>query len=216
MLRVTRLLLLGFIALAFLFRCGAGGVVAGDAQERGTIKGKVQTEQGKDFPGVIVKASSQKTRDVSTAATNSGGEYTLQLDPGEYSFSFDASGYQTATLQSTYTAVAGKESHLPTVKMTKELYYSLIKGGVFTNEGLSIAGAKVVIERLDEDGKPAKKGREEKSTNFAGSFAFRLGYAAGRYRITASMKGFKDETKEVAIEQGESHSISFRLQRREK
>lgn len=184
--------------------------------ERGTLEGKVQTEHGKDFAGVAVKARSQQSGEEATAFTDAGGNYSLSLEPGQYGLSFDAPGYQTAVLQVTYVVTAGKETHVKTVEMVKEQLYSLIKGSVFTEEGLSLPGAKVMIERLDDNGKPLKEGREQKIANSAGSFAFRLSYASARYRITASLKGFKDDSKEIAIEKGASRSIAFRLSRVEK
>lgn len=183
------------------------------APERGTIEGKVQTEHGKDFSGVAVKARAQQSGEISTAFTDSDGNFSLSLDPGEYSLSFDAPGYQTAVLQITYGVTAGETTRVKTVQMVKDQVYSLIKGAVFTEEGLSLPGARVVIERLDDSGKPLKEGRDQKITNSAGSFAFRLPFASARYRITASLKGFTDDSKELAIEKGESRSIAFRLSR---
>jgi len=183
-------------------------------QNGGSIKGKVENERGKVFQGVKVTARNKETGRSKDARTNDKGEYTItDLEPGSYTISFEADGYQTGTLRQPQEVEAGKTTTIKQVKMVKENAYALIRGSVFTEQGLVFPGAKVIIERVPVGNEPIEKFKSEYTTNTRGEFAFKLPPLPARYRLTATFKGFKDASKEVEVDKGEGRSVSLILEK---
>jgi hypothetical protein len=70
------------------------------AQTTGGIVGRVTDEQGGVLPGVTVEARSPALQGSRTATTDGTGSYRLTLlPPGEYSISFNLSGFAPETQQ---------------------------------------------------------------------------------------------------------------------
>lgn len=85
----------------------------------------------------------------------------------------------------------------------------LVRGTVFTPEGLSFAGAEVRIRRANE-----KKFRWHTYTNSRGEFAIRV-KQGGEYEVVARAKGFVDEKKEIDARTGKViDDMSFRMERK--
>lgn len=84
----------------------------------------------------------------------------------------------------------------------------LVRGTVFTPEGLSFAGAEVRIRRAKE-----KRFRWHAYTNSRGEFAIRV-KQGGEYEVMARAKGFEDQKKEIDAKTGNAiDDISFRMER---
>jgi hypothetical protein len=117
------------------------------------------------------------------------------------------SGYATLTLQKPVTVVAAKATEIRPVRMAKEISVSKIRGKVYNEDGYSLAGATITLERTDE----GKKLRLTRQANQEGEFAFQLPGEPAHYRLTASLKGFKSDTKDIDVESGEIRSVAFKL-----
>jgi len=115
-----------------------------------------------------------------------------------------AAGYASTSVPVT---VSGKKIEIKTVKMLKQISVSKIRGKVYTEDGIAIPGATLTLERTDA-GKSLKLTRQ---TNSAGEFAFQLPGETAHYRITASMKGFKSETKDMEMDPDVVRSMAFKL-----
>jgi hypothetical protein len=187
-----------------------GLATAARAQGTGTVTGKVENEDGKAFAGVKVMALNRASGQTTEVVTGGEGKYSLELEAGDYTVSFEAEGYASATLQRAVTVTATKATEVRTIRMEKEAAYSVILGRVFNEDGFSVPGATVVLEQIGEGGKKLKLTKESSS---AGSFAFRLPGEPGRYRVTATLKGFKPDSKEVEVDKGERRTIALKLAR---
>jgi hypothetical protein len=82
-----------FLALFLVFLA-----LPADAQQTGSIQGKVTDTGGGVLPGVTVEARANVLPGPRVAVTNGDGTYQLPaLPPGEYTLTFTLSGMQTAT-----------------------------------------------------------------------------------------------------------------------
>jgi uncharacterized membrane protein len=184
--------------------------VSVSAAERGSLSGKVENEKGKGINSATVVAEREGAEPVNVR-TNSKGEFTLELEPGEYSLSVEAEGHKNIQLLRKYRVDAGKTTKLNS-KITLPISEtsSLVRGAVFNERGFSIPGASVEIERLGVTEKESRV-KKQYTTNSAGEFAFRLPDNGGQYRVTASARGFEAATQTVELQPGESRSVAFSL-----
>jgi len=84
----------------------------------------------------------------------------------------------------------------------------LVKGTVFTSEGLSFPGVEIRIRRSNE-----KKFRWQTQTNSRGEFAIRVKQGSD-YEVVVKEKGFKEQTKTVDAKSGDRiEDMVFRLER---
>jgi len=177
--------------------------------ERGSIKGKVESDSGKAVNGAHVTAEREGAEAV-RSTTNSKGEFTLaDLEPGEYKISVEADGFKSVELIHKQKVEAGKTTKLES-KITLGTFSSsaLIRGAVFNDRGFSVPGASVEIERVNPKD---SKLRKQYTTNEAGEFAFRLPDAGGQFRLTATARGYETSTQTVELQPGESRSVAFSL-----
>lgn len=89
------------------------------------------------------------------------------------------------------SAPSTQESTTKKTPNGKHQHDFLIKGTVFTQEGLSFAGARIQIRREGE-----KKFHWQDSANSRGEFAIRVVQGA-KYEVVAVGKGCKDQKKTV-------------------
>lgn len=184
--------------------------VGGAAQKHGTLKGKIEDEKGKPIAGAEVRAMRVEDRSIKETRTDQDGNYALELEPGSYTVSFDAEGYQGGTLVRLQEVEAGKETRVKTIRLERAKRTSLIRGAVFDSDGRSLAGARVRLERiLSPNEKPLAL---ERVTNSRGEFAFRLPAERARYRLTATLSGYKPDTKEVEVGESESVPVALTLE----
>ncbi|MGH9837961.1 MAG: carboxypeptidase-like regulatory domain-containing protein [Blastocatellia bacterium] len=185
------------------------------AQETGgAIKGKVKEQGGKPLEGVTVRAANAKEKESKEAGretrTDGKGDFEFAgLEPGEYSLSFEKTGYKTFTTRK-LEVVSGETLKLSrTVELPREGEpYSAIRGAVLYGVGYTMPNATITIERIDS----GKKFRQETISREGGEFAFRLKSEKAQYRITASARGFQPASTEIEIEGGEVRNIALTLQ----
>ncbi len=205
-----------FFITGLIVFCAAAAASA-SGQKTGTIKGKIETEKSKPIAGAQVRVMSSRTRDVKETTTDSAGEYSLEVEPDDYTVSFDAEGFHGGTLVRMQQVEEGKVTSVKTIKLQKASRSSLIRGAVFDSTGSSLAGARVKLVRVPtaeeaKDGKKISSLTRDYTTNSRGEFAFRLPSARARYQLTAILSGYKAETKTVDVEEGESAPLSFSLE----
>ncbi|HKG23263.1 MAG TPA: carboxypeptidase-like regulatory domain-containing protein, partial [Blastocatellia bacterium] len=135
-----------FIAVLIVF-CSLGAAFA-SGQKTGTIKGKIESDKSKPIAGAQVRAMSSRTRDVKETSTDEAGEYSFELEPDDYTISFDAEGFQGGTLVRMHQVEEGKVTSVKTIKLQKASRSSLIRGAVFDSNGSSLAGARVKLVRV--------------------------------------------------------------------
>jgi len=203
----TLILLCALVASAF-----------GGPQGSGTLKGKIETEKGKPIDGAEVRVLRSRDRSVKEAKTDVNGTFSFELVPDDYSVSFDAEGYQGGTLVQMQQVEEGKETVVKTIRLSKVSHRtSLIRGAVFDSVGASLPGVNLKLVRVptaDEEKDRKKVGSLSLSytTNSHGEFAFRVPSVRARYRVTATLNGYKLETKFVDVNENESVPLSFSLE----
>jgi len=195
-------------------------LVAGFAapQSVGTLKGKIENEKGKPIAGADVRAMRSRDRSVKETKTDGEGNFSFELVPDDYTVSFDADGYKGGTLVQMQQVEEGKETTVKTIQLSKATHRtSLIRGAVFDSEGASLAGVQLKLSRVptdeeEKDHKKVKSSSQSYTSNSHGEFAFRVPSARARYQITATLPGYKLETKLVDINESESVPLSFSLE----
>jgi len=86
----------------------------------------------------------------------------------------------------------------------------LVRGTVFTPDGLAFSGAELRIRRTSD-----KKFQWRDSTNSRGEFAIRVKMGSD-YEVVASAKGFQEQALPVDAKTGERFKdLIFRMQRQE-
>jgi hypothetical protein len=179
------------LVLTFL----AGAVFA---QDTGSVKGKVRTVRGAGIADATVTAR-QKGEDVKTVKTDSNGDFTMSgLESGLYNFVFTKNGFSSGTkynveVKKNKTTDLGDRLILTGDQGTQVI----IKGSVFNQDGVSLYGAKVEIERIAENGSTRKAGSGY--TSESGEFTFRFPEAAAKFRVTATLRGVS-ASKEVSVD----------------
>lgn len=179
------------------------------AQETGGIKGKVRTSRGDGISGVTVTAR-QNGEDVKSVRSDSGGKFELnELKVGVYNIVFTKSGLSSG-LKYNVEVKTKKVSDLGdrlilTVDQGTQVIF---KGSVFNQDGRSVAGAEVKIERLSEDGSTKKVGSVY--TSVSGEFTFRQPEGAGKFRLTASAKGAA-ASKEIEVGSAAIYRLALTL-----
>lgn len=217
------ILLLSFLAL----QSSAQSVTAG-------LRGKVKELGGKALEGVQVeaskieqkpvnehsssRASSQATSGRSVTVktyetqTNNKGEFAFtDLVPGNYSLTFQKSGFVTITtwqmeVKAGENVQIGRTVEMPREKQTSS---SLIRGAVLGEGGRSFENATVKLERI-----AGGKLKKETYSTEGGLFAFSVPSEKGIYRVTASARGYEDAVKEIEVEAAEARDIVLTLEKK--
>jgi hypothetical protein len=190
------------LVLTFL----AGAVFA---QDTGSVKGKVRTVRGAGIADATVTAR-QKGEDVKTVKTDSNGDFTMSgLESGLYNFVFTKNGFSSGTkynveVKKNKTTDLGDRLVLTGDQGTQVI----IKGSVFNQDGVSLYGAKVEIERIAENGSTRKAGSGY--TSESGEFTFRFPEAAAKFRVTATLRGVS-ASKEVSVDGAAIYRLAITL-----
>ena len=82
----------------------------------------------------------------------------------------------------------------------------LVRGTVFTPDGLSFPGVELRLRRSGE-----KKFRWETYTNLRGEFAVRVPQGAD-YEVAARAKGFAEQSRALDAKNGREESLVFRME----
>ncbi len=200
--------------LTILCAFATAGVLA---QTTGTLKGRIENEKGKPLAGADVRVMRSRDRSVKETRTDEAGNFSFELEADDYTVSFDAEGFQGGNLVAMQQVEAGKQTVIKTIRLQKARRSSLIRGAVFDAAGLSLAGVRVRLIRVpDEEEAKEKKKIESFSrdyiTNSRGEFAFRVPAARARYQLTATLGGYKSETKSVDVNEDEAVPLAFNLE----
>ena len=191
---------------------------ASAAQKTGTLKGKIQNEKGKPIAGAEIRATRSRDRSVKDTKTDQAGNYSLELEPDDYTVSFDAEGYQGGSLVQMQQVEEGQETTIKTIRLEKVRHRtSLVRGAVFDLNGVSLPGVQLKLVRVatDEEEKEHKHFHSLSLTyisNNHGEFAFRVPSERARYRVTASASGYKTQTKQIDVNESESAPLAFSLE----
>jgi protocatechuate 3,4-dioxygenase beta subunit len=205
-----------FISLFVVSLALAAPVAFG--QSKGTLKGKVEDEKGKPIAGADVRIMSTRDRSIKETKTDASGNYSFEVDPGSYTVNFDAEGYTGGPHREMQQVESGKETKVSTIQLPKAKRTSLVRGAVFDSDGRSLGGVRVKLVRIrtEDDDKDSKKKFTSLSrdyvTNNRGEFAFRLPPIRARYRVTATLDGYKPETKEIDVDENEAVPLAFSLE----
>lgn len=178
-----------------------------NAQETGGAKGKIKNADEKGIAGVEVSVE-QDGKPVKKSSTDKSGAFAVNgLKSGKYTFIFSKTGFATGTLNN--VEVRGKDVRDLGNRLLEvdEGMLVLIKGSVFNQDGRSVYGAKIEIERLS--GNSSNKLRPVYSGE-NGDFTFRFPEGAGKFRITASLKG-KSASKEVEVDSAAIYRLAITL-----
>lgn len=178
-----------------------------NAQETGGAKGKIKNADEKGIAGVEVSVE-QDGKTVRKGSTDKSGAFVINgLKSGKYNFTFSKSGFATGTLNN--VEVKGKDIRNLGNRLLEvdEGMLVLIKGSVFDQDGKSVYGAKVEIERLS--GNVSNKLRPIYSGE-GGDFTFRLPEGAAKFRVTASLKG-KTVSKEIEVDSAAIYRLALTL-----
>lgn len=175
----------------------------------GGIKGKVRTTRGDGISGVTITAR-QNGEDVKSVTSDSGGKFVLEnLKTGLYNIVFTKNGYSSG-LKYDVEVKRGKigdlgERLILTVDQGTQV---IINGSVFGENGRSVPGAEVKIERISNDGSLRKIGSIYTSQN--GEFTFHQPEGAGKFRVTASVKG-ATASKEIEVSSAAIYRLAITL-----
>jgi hypothetical protein len=177
--------------------------------QSGAIKGKVRTFRGDPIASVEITARRDGS-DVKTVRSGSKGEFAINgLDPGIYNVVFDAPGYNTAIrysieVRSNKTVDLGDKLILSVDKGS----IVIVQGSVFYKDGRSITGARVLVEKVNEDGTTSEI--TNLYTSVSGEFTFRRQPGPAKFKITARYKGAK-ASKEIEVDDAAIYRLAITL-----
>ena len=152
--------------------------------QTGGVKGRVRTMSGAGIADATITAR-QNGEDVRSARSDSKGSFTLdRLEPGVYSFVFDAPGYASGLkpnieVRRNQTTNLGDNLRLMVDRGT----LVIVQGSVFFKNGTSVTAAKVDVEQVGADGTTQKLSTVW--TNYSGEFVFKTKEGAKKLRFTA-------------------------------
>ncbi len=185
------------------------------AQETGGVKGKVRTTKGDGIGGVSITAR-QNSEDIKSATSDNKGNFELEgLKAGLYNLVFSKTGYSSGLMykveiKKKKTSNLGDRLIL-TVDQGTQI---IIKGTVFDQDGRSVAGAKVEIEKILSDGSTRKIGTGYTSyggtPSARGEFTFKFSEGTAKFRVTASVKS-ASASKEVEVNSAAIYRLAITL-----
>jgi hypothetical protein len=189
--------------LLLVFSC----VGAAQDKSTGSIKGKVRVEKG-SAAGVAVTLL-QGDREVSHSTTGKNGDFVLsRVNPGTYSVKFRKPGLSVGTIDD----VAVKAGQTRT--LGDHLYLAVdegsivfIRGSVFTEEGRSVPGVRVDLERVLSES--STKRVDSRVTGETGEFVFRLAPDVAKYRLVLKADGAEPSTKDVDVENAAVYRVAL-------
>lgn len=197
-----------FKQTAFLLALLAFAALAVSAQTGG-VKGKVRNMKGSAVEGATITAR-LKGQDVKSVKSDSKGNFQLTgLEPGVYNFVFEKSGYGAGVKYSVEIksgSLVSLGDNLALVQDQGSLV--ILNASVFNQDGRSITGARVEVERMNSDGTTKKIATG--FTNVSGEFGLRQPDAAAKFRVTAFFKGVS-ASKEITVDSAGRYSTAITL-----
>jgi len=165
----------------------------------------------KEYLNEFVKITArQNGEDVKSVSSDGNGKFVLQnLKTGIYNIVFTKNGYSSG-LKYDVEVKKKKVNDLGdrlilTVDQGTQV---IIKGSVFNEEGRSLSGDEVKIERISDNGSAQKIGSIY--TSVSGEFTFRQPERAAKFRVTASAKG-ASASKEVEVSSAAIYRLAITL-----
>jgi len=199
-----------FVKISILFiLISAFSGVAAFAQDTGGIKGKVRTTRGDGISGVAITAR-QNGEDIKSVTSDGSGKFVLDnLKTGIYNVVFTKDGFSSG-LKYDVEVRKKKVSDLGDrlVLTVDQGTQVIIKGSVFNQDGRSLSGVEVKVERLSADGSVRKVGNI--FTSGSGEFTFRQPEGAAKFRLTASAKG-ASASKEIEVDSAAIYRLAITL-----
>ena len=192
-------------ALTALWLLFAASVFA----QSGGVKGKVRNQKGDGIGGASVTAR-LKGEDVKTVNADAKGNFEMTgLESGVYNFVFEKSGYGTG-IKYNVEIKSGKTQDLGDrlVLMVDQGSLVIINGSVYNQDGRSITGARVELERINPDG--TTKRLTTSYTSVSGEFTVRQPEGSAKYRVTATVKGVSG-SKEVTVDGAGVYRLAITL-----
>jgi len=203
---------------ALILVCLLSVTLAAAQGKSGTLKGKIENEKGKSIAGAEIRAMRSRDRSIKETRTDQAGNYSFELEPDDYTVSFDAEGFQGGTLVQMQQVEEGKETTVKTIRLEKtSRRTSLIRGAVFDSVGASLAGVHLKLVRVPT----AEEEQERKhvgsfslsyTSNSHGEFAFRVPTARARYQVTATLQEYRPQSKTVDVNGSEAIPLAFSLE----
>src|SRR6185295_13525563 len=84
------------VLLAIVASLGLTSAAVAQGNPTGTVSGRVMTQDGSALPGVTVTATSPNLQGPRSVMTSEVGYYIIPfLPPGEYTLTFEITGFQT-------------------------------------------------------------------------------------------------------------------------
>ncbi len=199
-----------FVLVVTLFAAGiAPEIVRGQDKSLGSIKGKIRVETG--TPSGVTVVVRRGDTEVTRAETQKNGEFVVsRLTPGKYGLTFRKPGLSIGTIEDVEVK-AGKTRSLGDrlVLTIDEGSIAFLSGAVFSPDGRSVAGAKVELFRLLEDGSTKKI--DSRLTSETGSFRFRLSPDAAKYRVSVKADGAEPVSKDVEVDGAAVYRVALNL-----
>jgi hypothetical protein len=198
-----------FSSIGILVLILVGFALTTPAQSTGGVKGKIRDMAGRRIVGATVTAR-QNSEDVRSVRSNDKGEFQIGgLDAGTYNIVFDAKGYASGIkygveVKGNKTVDLGDRLIMLVDRGTQVI----IRGSVFFKDGTSITGAKVLIEKVQDDGSVRKIGTV--ITNFRGEFSYTRPEGPAKYRVTAMYKDSK-ASKDIEVDSAAIYGLAISL-----
>jgi hypothetical protein len=173
----------------------------------GSIKGKVRVEKG-SAAGVAVTLL-QGDHEVTRSTTGKNGDFVIsRVNPGTYSVRFRKAGLSVGTIDDV-SVKAGQ-----TRTLGDRLYLTIdegsivfIRGSVFTEEGRSVPGVRVDLERVLNE--TSTKKLDSRVTGDTGEFVFRLPPDVAKYRLVLKADGTEPSAKDVDVENAAVYRVAL-------
>jgi len=174
----------------------------------GAIKGKVRVEQGS--PGGVAVILLDGDREVTRAATDKKGEFTLaHIVPGVYGVKFRKPGLSVGSIDG-LEVKAGKTRALHDLVLgIDEGSIAFLRGSVFTESGRSVPGVRIELARIVAEDSLQKI--DARVTGETGEFVFRLPPERAKYRVTAKADGAQVVSKDVEIDSAAVYRVALTL-----
>ncbi len=199
------------LLLSVLCGCLCASLAAGQNRATGGIKGKVRVESGGAGTNEGIKVvARQGDEDVAETTTNRKGEFVLgNLKPGVYAVVFRPG--QGSVIIDNVEVQAGKTRSLRERTLPVDIgSIAFVRGSVFNAAGLSVAGARVELSRLEADGRARSIGGYV--TNNLGEFAFRVPPTVAKYRVTVrNSGGGSPVSKDVEVDGAYVYRVALSL-----
>ncbi len=115
---LAQLSLFAVLLAVFTLASTAGRVAFGQSATTGAISGTVTDSGGALLPGTSITVKSTETSGVRTVKSNASGEYRVtELEPGSYTATFTADGFETYQANAIVVTVGGISTLSPSLKV---------------------------------------------------------------------------------------------------